>query len=760
MNPHSLSKIILSLVAALSVAAVFLTMRLDFDYDFEKFFPQNDPETEFYKDFRHQFETDNDFLIVGLTNQAGIFDSLFLSRADKLSDKLAAVRHIEEVFSPTRMKEISRDPLFGFMTEKMLLRKDDTSSYAADSSFIFNHPDLVGTFFSPDGKSLLILLRHKQYLAKAPCDTLSFTVQDIVNRAGFDGAHVVGRSIGQTYYVNMMQTELIFFVGLSIILIVVFLFLAFRTLWGIWVPLVVVLLSVLWLLGIMALTGKEIDLMLTVLPTILFVVGMSDIVHLLARYFDELRLGHDKITAIRNAWREVGLATFLTSLTTAIGFLTLMSSPIMPIRDFGLYTAIGVFVAYVLAYTVMPSILVLNRSAPSAARITAEPFWNVRLHRMFGWIMRHQGLVLSVSGAALLFGMAGASQLRVNNYLLEDLRPGDPLRTEFEFFADNFSGGRPFELAIQINDSVSYVFNLELLRAVDSLDNYLADTYGVGSVMSTARIVRNANRVMRGGSMDYYSLPETQAEVDRILKLMRKNGGEEILRLYANSEKKLMRISGKTGDLGSIEINFRNEALQDFFKKNLSDAPFHIRVTGTAALIDQNNAYLASNMVWGLVIAFGIIALIIGILFRSLPMVIVSLIPNILPLLMVAGLMGFLGIDLKVSTSIIFTIAFGIAVDDTIHFMSKLRLLLAQGRQPLYALKRTFISTGKAIIVTSIILCGGFVTLIGSEFNGTFYIGLLISLTLLFAVIADLVLLPVLLLWTFKRKPSARIESK
>lgn len=747
-------------MAALSVAAVFLTMRLDFDYDFEKFFPQNDPETEFYKDFRHHFETDNDFLIIGLTNQAGIFDSLFLSRADKLSDELAAVRHIEEVFSPTRMKEISRDPLFGFMTEKMLLRKDDTSSYAADSSFIFNHPDLVGTFFSPDGKSLLILLRHKQYLAKAPCDTLSFTVQDIVNRAGFDGAHVVGRSIGQTYYVHMMQTELIFFVGLSIILIVVFLFLAFRTLWGIWMPLVVVLLSVLWLLGIMALTGKEIDLMLTVLPTILFVVGMSDIVHLLARYFDELRLGHDKITAIRNAWREVGLATFLTSLTTAIGFLTLMASPIMPIRDFGLYTAIGVFVAYVLAYTVMPSILVLNRSAPPAARLDVEPFWNVRLHRMFGWIMRHQGLVLSVSGAALLFGMAGASQLRVNNYLLEDLRPGDPLRTEFEFFADNFSGGRPFELAIQINDSVSDVFNLELLRAVDSLDNYLADTYGVGSVMSTARIVRNANRIMRGGSMDYYSLPETQAEVDRILKLMRKNGGEEILRLYANSEKKLMRISGKTGDLGSIEINRRNEALRDFFKKNLSDAPFHIRVTGTAALIDQNNAYLASNMVWGLVIAFGIIALIIGILFRSMPMVIVSLIPNILPLLMVAGLMGFLGIDLKVSTSIIFTIAFGIAVDDTIHFMSKLRLLLAQGRQPLYALKRTFISTGKAIIVTSIILCGGFITLIGSEFNGTFYIGLLISLTLLFAVIADLVLLPVLLLWTFKRKPSARIESK
>ncbi len=157
-------------------------------------------------------------------------------------------------------------------------------------------------------------------------------------------------------------------------------------------------------------------------------------------------------------------------------------------------------------------------------------------------------------------------------------------------------------------------------------------------------------------------------------------------------------------------------------------------------------------MTYGLFFAFLVVACVVGIMFKSWKMTIVCLIPNFFPLLLILGIMGFAGIDLKVSTSIIFTIAFGIAVDDTIHFMSKLRLQLAKGRSMLYAVKRTFISTGKAIVVTSIILCGGFLTLVLSNFLGTFYIGLLISLTLLFAVLADLLLLPVLIIYLFPKE--------
>ena len=182
----------------------------------------------------------------------------------------------------------------------------------------------------------------------------------------------------------------------------------------------------------------------------------------------------------------------------------------------------------------------------------------------------------------------------------------------------------------------------------------------------------------------------------------------------------------------------------------LVDAPFGTKVTGTAHLIDVNNDMLSINMIKGLGIAFIIIALIVGIMYRSVTMVLISLVPNMLPLILISAIMGFCGIYLKVSTSIIFTIAFGIAVDDTIHFLSKFRIQLAKGRTWQYALKRTYLSTGKAIVVTTLILCAGFITLVFSDFLGTFYIGLLISLTLAFAVLSDLFLLPVLIILTSK----------
>jgi predicted RND superfamily exporter protein len=199
--------------------------------------------------------------------------------------------------------------------------------------------------------------------------------------------------------------------------------------------------------------------------------------------------------------------------------------------------------------------------------------------------------------------------------------------------------------------------------------------------------------------------------------------------------------------------------LNEFLANELKNDYFTAKITGTARLIDLNNRTLATNMVGGLLIAFGVIALIVGFMFKSIKMVLISLIPNIFPLVVIAGVMGWSGINLKVSTSIVFTIAFGIAVDDTIHFMTKLRLELAKGRTLPYALKRTFIGTGKAIIVTSLILCGGFLTLIGSDFLSVFYIGLLISITLAMAVLADLFLLPLLILWFYGKKSEDRIKN-
>ena len=218
-----------------------------------------------------------------------------------------------------------------------------------------------------------------------------------------------------------------------------------------------------------------------------------------------------------------------------------------------------------------------------------------------------------------------------------------------------------------------------------------------------------------------------------------------------STDQKSSRFSGRMGDIGSSITTAKTTALRNFINADIDTTLVNFRVTGTSLLIDKNNAYLVKNMSTGLAIAFAVVALIAGLMFRSWRMILITLIPNVIPLLLVAGIMGALGITLKLSSSVIFTVAFGIAVDDTIHFISKLKMELAKGKSKLYAIKRTYFSTGKAIIITTLILISGFLTLLWSSFGGTYYIGLFVGLTLLFALIIDLTLLPVFILLFYKQ---------
>ncbi len=272
-------------------------------------------------------------------------------------------------------------------------------------------------------------------------------------------------------------------------------------------------------------------------------------------------------------------------------------------------------------------------------------------------------------------------------------------------------------------------------------------------LLSPAQIVKQANYYAHNGNTAFQRIPETEGELSKLVRNIEKYDKEGIWKLVYSDSIHAVRLSGKVGDFGRSTYRSLNDSLDQFLADHTpASLPFTYEVTGTAHLIDLNNEQLSITMLQGLAIAFLVIALIVGLMFKSLKMVIISLVPNVIPLIAIAGIMGYFGIYLKVSTSIIFTIAFGIAVDDTIHYLSKFKIELSKGRSWQYALKRTSISTGKAIVVTTLILCGGFLTLIFSEFMGTFYIGLLIGLTLIFAVLADLVLLPVLIIAFFHRK--------
>jgi predicted RND superfamily exporter protein len=732
-------------VGVLSAFFLWRLTHLGFDYDFEQFFPKGDDETAFYAQFRDAFGSDNDFILLGLEAPEGIYNPDLLGRVDSWVEELESLPYVEEVLSPTRIRE----PIGagGNLFLRPLLRWDsgEAGDLKRDSARVSHRDEYIGTLLAPDGKAIAITLRHKDGLSKSGCDTLSKAILDWVAQQPQPGRiHLAGRAVAQTYYVQLMQREVLTFTAIALVLIVIFLWLSFRSWWGVAVPLLVVLLSGLWTLGIMELTGKAIDVMTVVLPTTIFVVGMSDVVHILSRYFDGLRAGSSSWDALRQSCLQVGTATFLTSLTTAIGFLTLLTSSITPIRDFGIYATVGVVVSYLLAFSLLPAVLVLSPPPASIAQ-SSGMHWSPFLERFYKFIVGHRKSIAWMTTLLVLVGIAGITRMQVNNRLLEDLGPEDPLRKSFEFFEHNFAGVRPFELAVEVKAG-HHALDREVQQAVGEVAQYLEEKAGIGAVMSSAGIIQTANRLMNGDSPLYQTLPESEEGYNRMVRRLQSGRSGELLSAFVSDSAGMLRISGKIEDIGAVAIRERMDELHRWFNASHPDSPIRLRVTGTAHLVDVNNAHLASDLVLGLGLSFAAISLLMGWLFRSPRMVIISLIPNLIPLILLGGVMGFMGIDLKVSTAIVFTIAFGIAVDDTIHMLTHFRGEHRAGLAVEPAMRRTFISTGKAVILTSIILAGGFISLAGSQFMGTFYIGSLIGLTLILALLADLFLIPLLLL--------------
>ncbi len=748
MKKRSSILIIIGLIIFTGLAGVSASF-LEFDYDFENFFPQNDPDLDYFLEYRETFENDNDYVLISLGNHKGIFNSTFLEKANRFSTDLSALHHVKEVISPTALKTPIINA-FGAV-EIPLLHIHNSSKLKTDSLRILKSREYINTLFSSDLSSICIVINHTQIISKKASDELLTDIQNLINNYKFEELHYAGKIRGQKEYLTKMRSELLLFLSISAVLIIAFLYLSFRSIYGIIVPLITVLISILGVLGIMQFFGKSLDIMSTLLPTILFVVGMSDAIHILNRYIEELRAGQAKLAAIKTTFKEVGFATFFTSLTTAVGFTTLISVPIKPMQDFGMYSAVGVILAFVIAITFLPATLSLLKQPKIVTQQFQQLFWNKFLAKRFVYVIRNQGKIVIGYFLILLISVIGIFQLKVDYKLLEDLAEDNPLQQDFRFFENSYSGIRPFEMAIYTTDSSASIFDYHVVQEMDKVERYLYSAYEAGFILSPITILKAFNKATHNGNSAYYKLPENQQAYQKMYAKMKRLNVENKLKNLINKGQSLARFTGKMDDVGSLAVIEKNSQFEDFFKSQINTDLIGYKMTGTALLVDKNNESLALNMLIGLAIAFLLIALIIGILFKSLKMALLSIIPNVVPLAFIGGIMGFLGTTINMSTSIIFTIAFGIAVDDTIHFLSKFKIESGKEKSLIYSLKRTYLSTGKAIVITTLILCGGFISLIFSDFKSTFLIGTYIGLILFAAVITDLLLLPVLLL-NLKRK--------
>lgn len=744
-----LSIIIIAGIFLVTGIAAALSSKLEFDYDFEHFFPQNDPDLEFFLEYRKIYENDNDYVLISIGNKEGIFNANFLKKAAKFSNELENLDHVESVISPTQIKQ----PIFtafGFI-EVPLLHINDSSKYAADKIRIQKSKEYIGTLFSKDLTAIGIVVHNSQIITKKASDELLLNIETLFEKYHFDEVHFAGKIRGQKEYLTKMKKELIVFLSISVFLIIIFLSISFRSVFGVVVPIATVLIAIICVLGVMQLFGKSLDVMTTLLPTILFVVGMSDAVHILNKYTEELRNGHQKIKAIKITFKEVGWATLLTSITTAVGFITLMMVSIKPIQEFGLYTAIGVLIAFVIAILFLPALLSLIKPPKIAQKPHAQSFWRSILSVSFLMVLKHPKRIIAVYLGIIIVSAIGLSKLTINYHLLEDLSESNPLQQDFRFFENEYEGIRPFEMSIAVAKKDATIFDYEVMQQMDKTQTYLQQQYGVGFIFSPVSLVKLINKSIHGGSSEYYHFPKNKATYKKVIKKLQHPSLKKELTKIINPNNKQCRFTGKMDDVGSKKATELNQEFQTYFNNNIDSSLINYKMTGTALLVDKNNEFLAVNMITGLSIAFLLIALIIGFLFKSVRMALISLVPNFVPLIIIAGLMGFIGHSINMSTSIIFTIAFGIAVDDTIHFLSKFKIEQNKNLSFIYALKRTYLSTGKAIVLTTLILCGGFLSLIFSDFKSTFLIGVYVSTTLFVAVITDLVLLPVLLMMTKKK---------
>lgn len=741
--------LLLVLIAIGTVVLAFGLTSIKINFSFEDFYPKDDEEFIYYSTFNEHFYEDQNFTIyIAIESPSDdIFDPDFLTKADQVFQDIAALSGVDSLISGTQFPQIKRRGLSFSSTP--YLQYDSPEAVDRSRARIAKDSSMVGLFITRDRKSICgYAFIQEEIFDTRQRDELSRAIESTLEASGYE--HIIsGIPYIRTRYVDVIAEELILFISLAMVLILSVLFFTYRNLWGVLIPTAAILLSLVWILGFMGATGKSINLISNLLIPIIFVVGTSDVVHLITKYLWAVREGISRLEAMRITLREIGMALLLTSITTSIGFASLLVSRVPPIREFGLYAALGVMFTFVITIVLLPNALLFLKpehfSQPKS--LDAHPFWHRLMERLYaytrnraGMIVASFGLILAASGVLIFF-------IPTDTYLIEDIGENDPIRKSMEFFEDQSYGLRPFELGIHIKQAGDQITDRKILMEMDKIETFLQGKMTFSPFLSAAAIVREGNYLSHFSRERHRRIPDTQEEIDELLSLTQLNGGESLLRRVVSEDGQTGRISSRIPDIGTAAFQDLHKEMQAFIHTNCDTSLFSYKATGHAFLTEHNLQYIRRSLLAGLGIAFVIVGVIMGLLFRSWKMLLISMFPNVIPLILTGGVMGLFGITLTASTALVFVIAFGIAVDDTIHFLTRYRLERQKGRDLDEAIRQTLHGTGKAMMITSFILMSGFVILLTSSFGGTWATGMFTALTIVFALLADLVLLPILIRW-------------
>jgi len=744
---------ILVVFVILFAAALYPALQIETDFNLENFFPKEDPTINDYQYLEQEFGRDDNVIMVGFRNET-LLTPPVLSDLKSIVDSVANIPYVTDVRSLWSAEQIESDG------ERL-------------SFDPFLHADSLETLKSADLRAdLLEDTFVNGFLINETADVTAFYIEIADDRNNFETRDrilgnldrilapyrdrydfkISGIPYYRNQYVHYLNREIIIYILLSSLLIVFVLWILYRSFTGIIIPILIVWLTIVFTLAVMHLTGGFFEVMSSTIAPILVCVGIADSVHMISKYDDARVHGRSRKYSIREMLITLGYATFLTSITTAVGFGSLFTSNIVPMMRFGIYTAAGVMIAYVITIFLLPTGLSMvkvksvfkDKSARIFTMFTNFLEWVSRINQQ-----HYKAVTIGVFALTALIG-SGIFLLKINGKVFDELGHNTEPIQHAQFFTDNLTPPFPMEFIID-SGRENGITDPEFVRQLEAFTRELESRSEFERIISFNTLLREIHHAMVPETTARKELPGNSNLVAQYLLLLEFSDSDALER-FTDFNYQKVRVSTNVKDIGSYRINQLQDSLSTYLAGVFPSSK--ITITGSTILSADLNEKIVSSLFKSILLAFVLISILMAFLFRNSRLVFISLIPNILPLVFIAGVMGFTNIDIKASTAIIFTVAFGIAVDDSIHYLARIRVEMKRGKNLFDALHTTTLKTGRAIIVTSVLLVAGFSSLLTSVFQSTANMGLLVSLTVVSALIADLFLLPSLFYWI---KPKLRI---
>ena len=550
---------------------------------------------------------------------------------------------------------------------------------------------------------------------------------------------------------NIIDEIQLFVLGALLITGIIFFFF-FRSYRATFITLLVVTIGVTWAFGFIGLFGYEITVLTALIPPLIIVIGVPNAVFLINKYQQEIKSHGQQAKALQRVISKIGNATLMTNITTASGFATFVFVKSQLLREFGILASINILSIFVLALLIIPIIYSFMEPPKKKHLNHLERRWMENVVDWMEKMVREQRITVYITTVIIIIlGIIGLYQIRVSGSLIEDMPKTKAFYKDIKFFENEFGGIMPLEILVDSKKEKG-VMKLSTLKRMDKINEVIESFPELSKPVSIVNLVKYSKQAYYKGKPKYYQLPTSQEQNYIFEYTKNSDGNSDMLNNFVDSTGQFARITTFMKDIGTDKMNVIQERLRQIVEKEFPAELYNVSFTGKALVFLKGTNYLIGNLVFSLSLAIFLIALFMAWMFRSFRMILISIIPNMLPLLITAGLMGFFGIPIKPSTILVFSIAFGISVDDTIHFLAKYRQeLIANNwkiRKSVYAALR---ETGVSMFYTSIVLFFGFLVFTVSSFGGTIALGGLVSITLLLAMVSNLLLLPSLLL-TFEDK--------